>query len=324
MLAERFDIPPAHLLLTLVGRFVLSLYESWQGGQLALKAEQFRRMLSSGWLGRRAKNSMPLFQAIEPAFFARCQSRDSWQEAFDALAKAVRESAGGRVLATRCSPDDVALWRKTLDIVISLARQLFDGKRRSLTKQIKHLQEALETLDLQDVQEDEREVIRRIMTALQEFADLSELELDGEEVGEVLNSLIRQREDAEDHKRITVTSPESLDGLQKDIVYYLGVDEHRVPRAPGDKWPLAEIDMAQKQAQERYSFLATVRAAKERLHLTYAEIDDRQACAPSLYLDEVTMTLGRGQVPLADRPVVEEQERVDASPEPIGSVRRDT
>ena len=28
--AERFDIPPTHLLLTPVGRFVLSLYDSWQ------------------------------------------------------------------------------------------------------------------------------------------------------------------------------------------------------------------------------------------------------------------------------------------------------
>ena len=130
--AERFDIPPVHLLLTPVGRFVLSLYKAWQNRRLALKAEQFRRILSSGWLGRRAKNSVPLFQSIEPAFFARCEDHDSWQKAFAALEKAVSESVGGRTLAAWCTPDDAALWRKTLDIVISLARQLFEGQRRSL------------------------------------------------------------------------------------------------------------------------------------------------------------------------------------------------
>ena len=71
--AERFDIPPVHLLLTPVGRFVLSIYDSWQGGRLVLNVEQFRRILSSGWLGRRAKNSVPLFQSIKSAFFERCQ-----------------------------------------------------------------------------------------------------------------------------------------------------------------------------------------------------------------------------------------------------------
>ena len=109
-----------------------------------------------------------------------------------------------------------------------------------------------------------------------------------------------------------MTGPESLDGLQKDIVYYLGVDEHRVPRAPGDNWPLAERHISQNQVQERYLFLATVRVATKHLHLTYAEIDDRQACNPSLYLDEVVRTLGRGQVPLADRPSAGEQERAEA------------
>jgi hypothetical protein len=321
--AERFDIPPMHLLLTPVGRFVLSLYNSWSDGRLALNAEQFRHILASGWLGRRAKNSVPLFRSIEPAFFARCEDHDSWQRAFTALEAAISERVRGRTLATWCTPDDAALWRKTMNIVISLAQQLFDGQRRNLSSQIMRLQSTLETLDLQDVQEDEREVIQRILVALQSFADSSDLELDGEEVGEVLNSLIRQREDVENHERITVTGPESLDGLQKDIVYYLGVDEHRVPRAPGDSWPLAEIDISENQVQERYLFLATVRAAKKHLHLTYAEIDDRQACAPSLYLDEVVMTLGRGQVPLAERPAAGEQERVEATIEPIGLVRRD-
>lgn len=321
--AGRFDIPPVHLLLTPVGRFVLSLYDSWSDGRLVLNAERFRRILASGWLGRRAKNSMTLFQAIEPAFFARCEDDGSWQGAFAALETAINESVNGRILAAWCTPDDLALWRKTMEIVRSLAQQLFDGKRRNLSDQIKQLQFTLETLDLQDVQEDEREIISRILTALQSFADSSDLELDGEEVGEVLNSLIRQREDVENHERITVTGPESLDGLQKDIVYYLGVDEHRVPRAPGDNWPLAEIDISENQVQERYLFLAVIRAATKHLHLTYAEIDDRQACGPSLYLDEVVKTLGRGQVPLADRPVAGEQERPEAPIDPIGPVRRD-
>jgi hypothetical protein len=320
--AERFDIPPVHLLLTPVGRFVLTLYNSWSGGRLVLSVEQFRHILASGWLGRRAKNSVPLFQSIAPAFFARCENSDSWQKAFAALEVAINKSAGKRTLAALCTSDDAALWRKTMEIVLSLAQQLFDGQLRNLDRQIERLQSTLETLDLQDVQEDEREVIQRIIAVLQNFTDSSDLELDGEEVGEVLNSLIRQREDIENHDRITVTGPESLDGLQKDIVYYLGVDEHRVPRATGDNWPLAETDITENQLQERYLFLATIRAATKHLHLTYAEIDDRQACGPSLYLDEVMRTLGRGQVPLADRPADGEHERVEAPIEAIGLVRR--
>ncbi|GHO61329.1 hypothetical protein KSC_002210 [Ktedonobacter sp. SOSP1-52] len=324
--AERFDIPPAHLLLTPVGRFVLSLYNAWSNGKLILHAELFRSILASGWLGRRAKNSVPLFRSIEPAFFAHCENYDSWQRAFTALDAAISKSAAGRTLAAWCTPDDSALWRKAMDIVVSLTQQLFDGQTRILSEQILRLQSTLETLDLQDVQEDEKKIIRNILIALQSFQDSSELELDAEEVGEVLNSLIRQREDAENHERITVTGPESLDGLQKDIIYYLGVDEHRVPRPPGDNWPLAEIDSSQQQhqIQERYLFLATVRAATKNVHLTYAEIDDRQACGPSLYLDEVARILEYGQVPFADRPTAGEQQKVETTIDPIGFVQRDT
>lgn len=212
----------------------------------------------------------------------------------------------------------MALWRKTLEAVVEIARKLFEGPDSTLANQITRLQSTLRTLDLQDVQKDEQEIIQRILEALRSFVDSSDLELSGEEVGEVLNSLISQRDNLEDHKLITVTGPESLDGLQKEIVYYLGVDEHRVPRAPGDEWPLVETSVEQRLVQERYSFLAVIRAATHNLHLTYAEIDDRQACAPSLYMEEVVRILGREQIPLAGREADREEARTAIVIEPVG------
>ena len=49
--------------------------------------------------------------------------------------------------------------------------------------------------------------------------------------------------------------------------------------------------MTENQLQERYLFLAVVRAAREQLHLSFAEVDDRQACSPSLYLEDVLIGL---------------------------------
>jgi hypothetical protein len=284
----QFDLQPIQLLLTPVGRFVLGLYEVWKDGVFSIEASQFSRLLASGWLGQRVQASTSRFDALVPAFFSSSKTLPSWQEAFGHLGYAYSLTpVNSRIPSAGGTPEDIGLWVRALDSIHRLVEALFDGRQKTLAEHVRRLRDVLDREDTPDLQVEEREVVQQIPETLGAFAGTTDLDLHTEEFGEVLNALVREREQSEDHTRITVTGPESLDGLSKEFVFFLGVDEHRIPSGYAEPWPWADIDIQGHQAQERYLFLATVRAATEMIYLSYSEVDDRQGCRPSIYLEDV-------------------------------------
>jgi hypothetical protein len=294
------SIQPRLLLLTPIGRFALALYEVWEDGALRLEAEQFEAILASGWLGAHQQVTTDQFAAVKGQFFHRCRTRQEWQDALGAL-RTLRAQApsGSRLPAAAVSDDAVNHWGRAIILVEALCRRLFSGPQRSIGQHIQVLLDELSRLDPDLLREREREVVERIREALLQVADATSLPMSTEEFGEVLNSLVREYEQGADQEggetpgQIWCITPPGVDGYAKKIVFYLGVDDRRVPRRYSDPWPFASPDIDRHQETERYLFLAVASAARERLHLSYSLADEADTYRPSPYLEEAATTLGR-------------------------------
>ena len=316
-----FDLPAVHLLLTPVGRFIRHLYDAWDTSseRLNLEAENFSQMLASGWLGKRARESSVLFRALIPAYFARCKTLDEWTTTLQGMRHT--QVLGG--LQEWAAPADLDLWLNRLEAVGKLVNELFTAGPASLQAQMVRLEQALTTLEIDDVEEAEQAVIKRVMEVFHEFVDNSEFEVSAGEVAEIISAIGREITELENHFRITLTAPESVDSLRKDLIYYLGLDDARVPRPPADEWPLILPPSVLQQHYdfERYLFLSVVRAAKQELHLSYAEVDGQQPCRASLYLEEVAALMNQS-VPRAVQPTQAAGERPNLKYPPLTLERR--
>jgi hypothetical protein len=119
------------------------------------------------------------------------------------------------------------------------------------------------------------------------------------EFGEVLNGLVQEyaqepgEEEDEKPNQVWCITPPGVDGYEKKLIFYLGVDNRRVPKRYAEPWPFYTHDIARHQETERYLFLAVVRAARERLHLSYAQADDQDVYRPSPYLEQSAAVLGQ-------------------------------
>lgn len=301
-LAVHIGVPPRLLLLTPLGRFVLSLYEVRDQGPFVLTAERFQTILASGWLGARAQASADRFSAVIAQVFSRCSSREDWDQAFDSLEQIPLELADLERLPSRAiHADDSALWRSVVDQVDKLSGRLFGTGPTSIAGHVRLLLESLESLSSENLFAAEREIVDRIRQALEESASATTLAIDAAEFGEILVALARQYEEAaegetpdqarieqhQDDESVWVTTPEGIDGIVKPVVIYLGLDESRVPRPYADDWPLAGNDVPRHLDLERYLFAAVVRAAREELHLSYALADAGGRHEASSYVDAI-------------------------------------
>jgi hypothetical protein len=337
-LGATLGIPPRLLLLTPLGRFILTLYHVWsaQGG-LKMTADDFQTILSSGWLGALAQATTDLFAAVQAQVFARCETETEWRENLDRLRRISADlSASSRLPAASVDVKTIRHWEAALDAVIALCTRLFSGNERSIGEHVRHLLDELTALVPEDLLQTEREVLERIRTVLLELADSTSLAMTADEFGVVLNSLVQERErppeeedgpeDAEDQespeqRRIWIATPEAIDGYQRDIVYYIGVDDQRVPRPYTEPWPFVTPNIPESLARERYLFLAVCRAARRQLHLSYARADERGTYGPSPYLDAVAATL---DVSISEEEVIAPAEALPAepSPSPLRRARR--
>jgi hypothetical protein len=295
-LSVTLGIPPRLLLLTPIGRFALTLYQVWKDNALQMTADQLEEILASGWLGAHVQATIDAFAAVKAQVFARCETRAEWQASLDRIHE-LRENlpAASRLPVATVDDDTLDLWRGALQQVEDLCRRLFAAGQRSIGEHIKLLLDELSRLASADLLEAERAVVERIREVLLQLSEESSVPIDPGEFGEVLNSLVREyrRADSDDEipdepGKIWITTPEGIDGYEKPIVFYLGVDNHRVPRAYTEPWPLQDGDVSGHTRRERYLFLAVLRATTRRLRLSYARLDQEGTYRASQYLDEAS------------------------------------
>lgn len=294
------SIQPRFLLLTPLGRFTLALYEAWREGELRLEPDGFEAMLASGWLGAHVQATTDQFTAVRGQIFQRCRSRVEWDAALDRLRRLRgRLAAGSRLPAAAVTEDALSHWGAAVGLVEALCRRLFTGPQRSIGGHIQALLDELSRLNPELMRAKEREVLDRIREALVQVAAASSLPMTAEEFSEILTGLVHESErresegEAERPNQVWCITPPGVDGYKKEIIYYLGVDDRRVPRRYADPWPFFASDIAAHQETERHLFLAVARAARRRLHLSYAQVDEGGAYRASLYLEEAAAVLGR-------------------------------
>jgi hypothetical protein len=295
---ERLRIEPRLLLLTPLGRFALALYDLNSTGQFELTANQFEMMIASGWLGAAVQQTIDLFAAVRPQALDRCRSVVDWEQALAQLAASDRTAPElARLPGTGVGETQLGAWRKALKQVVGLHARLFDNRPRSIAEHIRRLRDELSRLNPDDLRKDEWDLMQRIMEALEEVVGAS-LEVDDREMSDLMIGMARGEHSTEDDPpidptKVWVTTPEGIDSAPRDVVFYLGADAVRVPRPSGMPWPFFELTADADAEKERYLFLAVVRAARKRLHLSYARQGEDETYGPSPYLTAAARLLKR-------------------------------
>lgn len=313
-LTELLRIPPRLLLLTPVGRFVLVLYEIWTNGRLEMDAEQFHTILASGWLGSALQETADEFEAAKDQVFAQCRTQQDWIQAFADLKKMrPKLPPGSRAPANLLTDTVLQGWEKLVVEIAGLCRRLFTNGSKSIARHIEDLMDELKRMTLADVRKAELEILEKIRQELSKATGTTSLPISADEFGDVLVGLAKERETEEtedesaeeeqagtsssvgsldDAGRVWVTTPEGIDGARRKFVFYLGLDNHRVPRGYPEPWPYREVSLDEHHERERYMFLTVVRAAAQRLYLTYASSDVDGTYTPSPYLLTAAESLG--------------------------------
>jgi hypothetical protein len=201
-------------------------------------------------------------------------------------------------------------WRNAARTVYDLSQRLFDAPEQSIGRRVEQLLSELAALD-PNIRQAEREIIERIREAMTELTETDGLTVTASEFGDLLNGLVKEYQqtsqagdESRETGRVTITTPEGIDSSPFGVVFYLAVDDQRVPRPAPQPWPLWEIDLDRNQDKERYLFLAVARAARERLHLSYAQMGEGNTYRSSPYIDESSrvlgMNFGLAPAPLSD------------------------
>lgn len=293
-----FREPPRKLLLTPVGRFILTLFEVFEDGTFKMEPQQFASFLGSGLLGPKVRKTTDRFADVTEQFFAHARRLDEWKHRLEKLDMAIRtEHRVARLPSERVTEDDVRVWREALDTVCTLGNRLFDDERHTIQDLLRRLQSELNTLAEENLLEQERELLKRIKKLLDELQqEPSPIEISMDELGDAIGGLLQERDqyeqDQEEERarregRVVITGPKGVDGSSQKMLYYLSVDDRHVPKPYSEPWPYGENDLSSHTEQERYLFLAVVRATQQKLQLFYPQVDNDRRNEPSIFLEDV-------------------------------------
>lgn len=269
-LIDQLRVEPRLLLLTPLGRFALSLYDMTRTGKLEITPDRFETMIASGWLGAAVQRTVRIFTSVRAQSFDQCSTLGDWETAFEQLTALTRTAPElARLPSSGVEAGHIETWYRALKQIVDLHGRLFDNRPKSIAEHIKRLRDELSQLNPNDFRNDERELVERIILALQEVVGGSELQVDDREMGDLLSGMARGEEDngdAPEDNKVWVTTPESIDSVPPDqaphVIFYLGLDQQRVPRPSSMPWPFFELDLDADAERERYLFLAVERRVK--------------------------------------------------------------
>lgn len=298
-------LPPRLLLLTPVGRFILKLYGIWENGQLRLTMEDMETILASGWLGSRIQDSASQYRAMKQQYFRHCQTRQDWDAALNRLVSNTRPEYE-RLPSALVNRHNINLWQRAIQMLERVCNQLFVSGQKKIADHIRLLQAELAQLLPKRMRQAEKEVLEQIQRVFTELSEYYSIPITSEEFGEALHALTRgtteeeadeddDEVDAQDHV-LRIVTPETLDGLSKKAVMYVGADSLHAPVLYAEPWPFYEDKRNEHVEKERYMFLTVVRAANSDLWLSYALKDGDRAFQKSTYIAEIERILQQSVV----------------------------
>lgn len=294
--------PQRLLLLTPVGRFILTLYNIWKKNALHMEINNFETILASGWLGARIQDSASLFRAVKYQYFSHCVTKEDWINAFDLFHKQQMEYE--RLPHGLISRQTLKKWKEALQMLDQVCNRLFTSGTQSIAGHIKILENELMKLIPKKLRSAERQVLEQIRRVFEELSTYYSIEITTEEFGDALHAITRanpeeDEEDEEDTEEtnydpedtLRIVTPETLDNLTKRAVLYVGADSMHIPALYTEQWPFYEDKRDEHTTRERYMFLTVVRAAEEKLVITYSKKDGNRSFQPSAYLEEIERIL---------------------------------
>lgn len=295
-----FNTPPRQLLLTPLGQFILILYNIWKNDSLELVDDQFESLLASG-LWSSAQSTTDRFRLIRNQWFAHCKTEGDWLSGFTSLKRHIdNHKDDNRLPSSIISKADIDTWNSLLTSVIGLCKLLFDGSKQSIRDHVDKLVQGLAaSYKREELLDTELELLIKIEEALLELTKSESLAISPREFGDILNSLVKERKQVDPNKhfeikpnKINIVKPQGIDNSKQKIIFYLGVNNKNIPRGHSTSWPIFNYNLDQHYEQERYIFLAVVRAATDLISISFSYTDGENAFKPSLYLTEITDTLG--------------------------------
>jgi hypothetical protein len=297
-----FPSPSRLLLLTPVGRFILTLYDIWYNNELHISNEQLETVLSSGWLGASSQDSTIEFRAVKHQFFLHCETRRDWTIAFDELERLKREelAVSERMPLTIVTEKNIQQWRNTLGLLEEICKRIFLSTTEGISEHIKILQDQLNLLEVENIRQHEQDVLQKIQDVFSELQELYAIPMTTSEFGEALHALVSKnvKDEEEDDKghpdqesMLWIATPEGIDGLERKAILYMAVDNQHVPAQLPMSWPFFDDGRNVHQQKERYMFLTVVRSVTEKLVISCCRNDGNRKLEPSTYMMEIERLL---------------------------------
>ncbi|NRR19748.1 hypothetical protein [Brevibacillus sp. MS2.2] len=294
---------PRLLLLTPMGRYILTLYQIWQGNKLVLEPNALESILSSGWLGASVQDSTPAFRAIKHQYFTHCRIKEDWINVLNQLQLDCEKETNFRLPVKLVDDDIIRNWIEVIQLLDSVCSRLFSNGETSVARHIQMLQEELSKMLPKDLRKAEREVLEQIQSVFQDLSEYYSIPITTEEFGYAIHALTKgQREEEEDQDQdnaelnpalLRIVTPESIDGMLYKAVIYVGCDNVHVPVLYPEPWPFYVDGREEHLAKERYMFMTVIRSASEKLVLSYSQKDGDRSFQPSTYMQEIEKLLGK-------------------------------
>ncbi|MFG0216963.1 hypothetical protein ACFU8X_28295 [Brevibacillus porteri] len=292
---------PRLLLLTPMGRYILTLYQIWQGNRLLLEPNALESILSSGWLGASVQDSTPAFRDVKYQYFTHCKTKDDWINVLNQLQQDCEQETKFRLPVKLVDADIIRKWIEVIQLLDSVCSRLFSDGETSAARHIQMLQEELNKMLPKDLRKAEREVLEQIQSVFKDLSEYHSIPITTEEFGDAIHALTKgQREEEEEDQNVAemnpallcIVTPESIDGMLYRGVIYVGCDNVHVPVLYPEPWPFYVDGREKHLAKERYMFLTVIRTAAEKLILSYSQKDGDRSFQPSIYMQEVEKLLG--------------------------------
>ncbi|ERM19684.1 hypothetical protein [Brevibacillus laterosporus] len=300
------SIQPRLLLLTPVGRFVLTLYRIWEDGNLKLTMDELETILASGWLGPRLQDSASLFRSVKHQFFSNCETKEQWNLVLERLIQEHKTQYKRLPLyLLELDHHMLAKWKEVVSLLESACVRLFVRGQKTIASHIELLQAEMKKLLPKRLRREEQEVLEQIQQVFEELGSYYSIDITSSEFGEAIHALTRgtteqEEEEDEDNDKhsnedyvLRIVTPETLDGLNKPAVLYVAVDSQHSPVLYSESWPFYEDKRENHMMKERYMFLTVIRSAREKLWLSYSSKDGERAFQKSVYLGEIERLMNK-------------------------------
>ncbi|WP_438447067.1 hypothetical protein [Gorillibacterium sp. sgz5001074] len=290
---------PRLLLLTPVGRFILNLYQIWQDGGLFLEVDSLESILSSGWLGAVIQDTTPTFRAVKYQYFTSCRTKNDWLRVLNQMQEHCGQESMFRLPVNLLDAETISSWINVVLLLDTVCTRLFQQGESSVAKHIQILQEELNKMLPKHIRKAEKRVLEEIQSVFDDLSNYFSIPLTTNEFGDAIHALTTgQNENDEDDEgepkpnHLRIVTPETIDGMLYKVVIYVGCDNVHVPVLYPEPWPFYVDGRDDHLSKERYMFLSVVRAASQKVVLSFALKDGDRSFQPSTYLQEIHYLLG--------------------------------